>query len=162
MQDARTFVYESFGATMVGVSRADYVKEVTDSGRFVLPNGIMPLFAFEATVKSSSKVTGLKSGVELESRFRAAVENVLQRTSSENIKRFMSLIETYQRLYAARTAYDIYEYFGCYAFLRHFLTLKCAAAMKFEAAENAQIFRYAAATYQFGKALEILENTHLN
>ncbi len=157
IQDPRTFIYQHIGGTMLGVSRANHVSQIIKSEQYILGNGIMPLFAFEAAIKARRSGTPFKPAEEFQSRFNSEIATQLNNLNSSDSEHFLSIISLYKHLYTARAAYDIYEYFGCYAFLRHLLILKCAAAVGFKETADSQAFIRAAATYQFSKALAILD-----
>jgi hypothetical protein len=158
VQDARTYVYQNLGGIMTGATRVEFVKSLLESNNLILPNGIMPMFAFQAATKPPTSGNGLKSEQKLTQEFNLVADRVWHRLPSKDAARFASLVDVYKRLYTARAAYDIYEYFGFYAFVRHFLIIKCAATIALNDLPRAEAFKRTAATYQFGRALEIMNS----
>ena len=69
----------------------------------------------------------------------------------------MDVYNCYCELYFTRMSYDTYEYFGYYSFLRHYAILITYKILKESNEDHADIFKYYSSTYQFEKAVSVLE-----
>jgi hypothetical protein len=156
IQDARTSVYQAFGDEYRGLDRQAFAAAVRVRDDWLRGDGVLPLFAFKAATGSTTRVPGMAGAEEISSRYRTARERVHRRLLGERRERFDAVCTWYGRLYAARAAYDTYEYFGFYAFARHLMILRTMRLVDRADPEAAGRFRYAAATYQFVEAGEYL------
>ncbi|MCA1636684.1 MAG: hypothetical protein LC802_24200 [Acidobacteria bacterium] len=149
VQDARTSVFNMFGDVYRGLDRRGFAVAVRANADWVRPDGVMPLFAFKAATEAPSGAGRVADSKGLRKQYEAAVGRVLMNITERERPRFAEVCETYQRLYAARAAYDIYEYFGFYAFARHLTIQRATRALEQSSREAARNFHYSASTYQF-------------
>jgi hypothetical protein len=153
IQDARTTVYSNSDQAYRGLSRTEFATAIRKRFDWVREDGIMPLFTYKAATGNVSFTRP-----ELTAPYAAAVKEILKQVSEDKGQRFVGVLSSYVALYAARAAYDIYEYFGMYAFLRHTLIRKTTTALKTYSEDLSREFHYAASTYQFNRALQALTN----
>lgn len=159
IQDARTSVYGAFGNCYTGLNRLEFIARIRHNADWIRKDGIMPMFAFKAATEGMPDNVRRPSQPELQEQYEAAVELVASKLKGKLRGSFIDICDVYQRLYAARAAYDIYEYFGFYAFARHLLILRGRRTLEILSPADAKSFHYFASTYQFSK-LEELINTH--
>ncbi|SES96954.1 hypothetical protein [[Clostridium] polysaccharolyticum] len=149
MQDVRTSVFADLSGKYEGADRETYIKSVCESGLYIKKDGVIPLFAYIA--ETGKKVDVLKSD-EIKEQYESAKETVLKTLNDEKKDKMRKLIEAYELLFADRVTYDIYEYYGFYAFIRHALIRKTKKIIALEKSEEeARAFWYLASTYQFDK-----------
>jgi len=160
IQDARTSVYGAFGSVYRDLKRHQFVTRIRDNVDWIRQDGIMPMFAFKAATEGMPNSMRPPNSGELRQKYEAAVNLVASRLSGIKAQRFMDACKVYQRLYAARAAYDIYEYFGFYAFARHLLILRGRRILESSSFSEARSFHYFASTYQFSKLEELLNSSH--
>jgi hypothetical protein len=160
IRDVRLEVYAAgaFNAGYRGLEHAAFVAAIRQNSDWMRDDGVMPLFAYEAATQSSRMHAARVNNIEEE--YAASLTRVSARLSPSARRRFADVAATFRSLYAARTAYDVYEYFGLYAFLRHATILKTSTALAALGADAAH-FQYLASTYRFEEANQSLE-THVN
>ena len=156
IQDVRTSVYCAFGNLYRGLNRLEFIGRIRDRADWARHDGIMPIFAFKAATEGMPDNVRRLTALELRQQYKDSVEFVVSKLNGSCRRRFIDICNVYQRLYAARAAYDIYEYFGFYAFARHLLILRGMRALEGTSIPRAKLFHYSASTYQFSKLNELI------
>lgn len=150
--DIRTSVFRSLGNTYFGLDRSGFVEAVKTRGDWVRPDGLMPLFAYRAAVSAS-----LPSGhPSVKERFDAQVR-AIRRIADPRAVRLSGYVDLYRDLYAARAAYDAYEYFGFYAFAKNYVILKLRDHLLSIDQRAAEEFWHSASTYQFARSVQAIQ-----
>jgi AcrR family transcriptional regulator len=155
IQDPRMFVYHAFAGNSPSAERPAFVQRMLREQPLVLQNGVMPIFAYEA---SRSQPSRGRSASVLVNDFERASRVVKNRVTPTQALRFTATSHAYRNLTAARIAYDSYEYFGFYAFVRHYLIIQCSKVVGQKSPEKADAFKRKAAMYEFSEAVSILNN----
>lgn len=150
VEDVRSAIF-SQGDNYVGLSEEAFYDQIIQSEDYIRKNGICPCFTYIAV-----KHPNLQKKIDVGSYKRALTE-VVESLDETSQKRFTQVYDSYCKLYFTRLAYDTYEYFGYYAFLRHYAIFSTYKLLKIENDEKANMFRHYASTYQFENAINILE-----
>lgn len=152
IQDVRTFSYNTLSGDYYNQSREDFISNIIKNGDYIRSNGIVPLVTFKiATKKKEFTINEL----EVFSRYEDTKARLMDRLDADKRRALNDLLIAYQTLYSLRTVYDVYEYFGFYAFIRHAFILKTYKCIKkYCGNEIAQKFHYLASTYQFAEIPE--------
>jgi hypothetical protein len=157
VQDVRTLLYTEFSGKADGVDRLGYIQRVLADQDWIHPSGIMPMLAYEAASAKQVESGGRGDSSDLAARFAAALTNLSHRLCAPDRERFQQLVKLYQVLYFNRIAYDIYEYFGFYAFSRQMLILWSSQTMDCQGlTSKSEEFRRAASLYQFDRVARVL------
>lgn len=154
IQDARTEVFANPDIAYLGLERLPFARLVRKRSDWIRSDGVVPLMAFKATTGIADGTANARESLQV--RYEDAVKSVSARLSSVERGAFVETCELYQDLYAARAAYDIYEYFGFYGFVRHILILRTMNCLSSSSTSAAADFHHAASTYQFQKMAKVL------
>jgi len=154
VQDARTSVFNIFGNEYRSLDRQAFAVRVRERADWIRSDGVMPLFAFKAATESGRPHAAAK--YDFSKQYEIAVAQILLSQKQRERQRFVDLCNTYQQLYAARAAYDIYEYFGFYAFARHLVIRRAMRELANSSDARARSFHYSASTYQFAELTQIM------
>jgi hypothetical protein len=153
--DARTFVPLRLGSEQVPQDRRAFIESRLDLGDIVREDGIVTLVCLSAFSVDATLVRrlGVREG-ELVSEYERARDRVIAVAGPSG----RDLASCFAQLYRVRRLYDIFEYFGCYAFLRHLLLARAQplvvdALPKLEA----QRFLRYATLYQYELAMHVLD-----
>jgi adenine phosphoribosyltransferase len=111
VQDARSLVPTLLAGCASGMTREAWTLRCLQSP-MLLPCGVAPIVAYEAASRPAALSTHL---TELARKLDARYADVKQKLSGPAA----AAANVYETLYKARQQYDIYEYFGLYAALRH-------------------------------------------
>ncbi len=148
--DVRTAIYNVFGDRYSGMNRADFIAEVRANEDWVRPEGYVTPVCFTPATHHRGHVS--VDATEIAERFDEAVERVAALNPSAPVTEVADL---YRRLYDVRRRYDIYEYFGAYAFMRNLAIYYMSEPE--QAAGSLRDAQYLATTYQYEFAAELLE-----
>jgi hypothetical protein len=156
MQDVRTSVHTLFHAQYRGLTRGEFAAQIRSNKDWIRESGVMPILCYKAATGPVSD--SLSEGQEhsLRLQFEDACAQCREKLELSEREIFGVLLSTYRRLYAARTAYDIYEYFGFYGFARHLAILRTKQLLASISKEVANSFHYSASTYQFSEFRGVL------
>lgn len=158
IQDPRTAVFSRFGDEYRGLSRLDFARELRRKREWVDEDGIMPLLVYKAACTADAPAEDAEQTVSaLRLRFTRGVESVSSVLGESERREFQEVISVFTDLYAARAAYDVYQYFGFYAFARHVLILRTMRSLAELSGDLAEEFHHAASTYQFQRAGQLLD-----
>jgi adenine/guanine phosphoribosyltransferase-like PRPP-binding protein len=149
IQDARTLVPSALAHLPRARGREGYIRAVVEQNDWAVSPGIVPIVCFEAVRVSKRSADTLKRAG---TRIAADFEDV----KSELPETAVEALEVYGAFYWLRRQYDLYEYFGLYAFLRHrviALTFEHLATRSRRAAVG---FRRTASLYQYERALRFV------
>ena len=160
IHDVRTDIYMegSFHAVYRGLQRGPFVSTLVAASDWIRDDGVMPLFAYTAATREAPCS---RAAVDLAADYLHTVARIVATLADPARTRFSAVIAAYRSLYAARTAYDIFEYFGFYSFVRHVVILRTVRALTARDPGVARDFQYLASTYRFGEARRLL-NDFLN
>lgn len=157
VQDIRTSVYTAFDETYRNLNRQDFVKAIRSKCDWIRPDGMMPILSCKAATSTIETDLLPPKASELAFRFNAAIISIRAGLPASNHEQFDVVCTSYQRMYAARAAYDVYEYFGFHAFVRHLMILRTTRALEQLDPELAREFHYCASIYQYAKLMPILD-----
>lgn len=150
VEDVRSAIF-SQGDNYAGLSEEVFYDKILQSEDYIRKNGICPCFTY-ITVKHPKFQRKIDVGT-----YKRVLTEVVESLEATSKKRFTQVYDSYCKLYFTRLAYDTYEYFGYYAFLRHYAIFITYMMLKVESEEKANMFRHYASTYQFESAIKILE-----
>jgi hypothetical protein len=154
VQDIRTSIYSQFGAEYHGLTRQDFLKAVSFRGDWTRPGGTLSIVSFRPATISKGTLSRPKGAEALRSTYQSTVEDLIRMYASEPVA---EIARVYSLLHALRCAYDTYEYFGAYAFLRNLLIRRTAQALETKSTSLASGFTYLATTYQYHSAASLIE-----
>lgn len=147
-KDIRTAYYDKCSSSSEIDEQAFYEKIISQN-MCVYQNGICPCFTF---VKNNiPKMEASLDKVKFKNRLSSIIEKM-----GESKKEFTSTYMLYCKLYYTRLAYDTYEYFGYYSFIRHYAIYITYRFLSEKDEKMALSFKHFASTYQFSKIKEIL------
>lgn len=151
IEDVRTSVFTMDMQQYLGLSEKEYYSIIMNNKDYIRSNGICPFFIYiinkSPAFNKGANGTDYVKGLEM-------VVNSLQKNEQEI---FNNVYECYCKLYYTRMSYDTYEYFGYYSLLRHFAIFITCDMLRREDIEGVDSFKHYISTYQFEKAVAILE-----
>lgn len=151
-KDIRTAYYDQC-STASSINERSFYEKIISENMCVCSNGICPCFTF---VKND--VPRMRASLDkkkFDDKLSVIIDNMGERKSE-----FISTYELYCKLYYTRLAYDTYEYFGFYSFVRHYAIYITYRFLSETDEEKALSFKHFASTYQFSKIKEILGGTY--
>lgn len=150
VEDVRSAIF-SQDDRYIGLSEKSFYNKILMTEDYIRQNGICPCFTYIAI-----KNPRLQEKMSREA-YNLALEDVMESLDKPEQKRFIQVYDSYCKLYFTRLAYDTYEYFGYYAFLRHYAIFVTYKMLMNSNEEKANKFRHYASTYQFEQAINVLE-----
>jgi len=150
VEDVRSTLFYTFDNSWANISKDNFYRRIISNHDYVRQNGICPCFAYISI--NAPKLTKLFNREKY-------VCNLLELRDKMDInkrKLFDGLYKLYCTLYYLRIAYDSYEYFGYYSFVRHYAIYITYNLLVENDEESANNFKSFASTYQFSKIKTIL------
>lgn len=146
VQDIRTRIFSTLPKEYKCTSEDDFFVKVLKNHDFITDDGICPFLLYH-TCKVQYTPTRITP-------IEPIIERLIKGKTHTEIQRFYDILDNYARLFYARLAYDTYEYYGYYAFIRHFAIRKTFETIKDSIV--AERFKHFSSTYQFDRAIQIL------
>jgi hypothetical protein len=150
VEDVRSTLFATFDNSWSNITKDNFYKRIILNHDYVRQNGICPCFAYVSiNAPRLMKVFNKEK----------YVNNILElRDKMDTNKRtlFDRFYKLYCALYYLRIAYDSYEYFGYYSFVRHYAIYMTYNLLLEKGEENANDFKRFASTYQFTHIKNIL------
>lgn len=150
IKDVRSVIFTMDMQQYLGLMEEDFYFRIIENGDFIRSNGVCPFFCYIINKRPSLPKESDNMNYE------SALNEVLS-TLKKDKEYFIDVYKCYCKLYYTRMAYDTYEYFGYYSFLRHYAIFITYNMLKNENIEHANMFRHYISTYQFERAISILE-----
>ena len=147
-KDIRT-VYYDHCVTSIEINESDYYSTIIAENHTVCENGICPCFLF---INHDIPVVNKKLNKD---KFQDKLNNICS-SMGEKKKEFETIYNIYCKLYYLRLAYDTFEYFGYYSFIRHYAIYLTYTYIFMQDEIAANEFKHFASTYQFSKIKKIL------
>lgn len=147
-KDIRTAYYDKCISCNEIDERAFYEKIISEN-MCVYPNGICPCFTF---VKNN--IPKMEASLDKD-KFKNRLSSITEKLGDSK-EEFFSTYMLYCKLYYTRLAYDTYEYFCYYSFVRHYAIYITYHFLSKKDEKTALSFKHFASTYQFSKIKEIL------
>lgn len=151
IEDVRSSVFSIDMQQYLGVTEEDFHLRIVENKDFIRSNGICPFFVYIV-----NKSPFFKKRMD-SAEYEMALKEVLNSLHGDRLQHFIDVYECYCKLYFTRMSYDTYEYFGYYSFIRHYAIFVTYNMLMNEDVEHANTFKHYISTYQFEKAVSILE-----
>lgn len=151
IEDVRSSVFTMDMQQYMGMTEEDFYSHIAKNKDFIRSNGICPFFAYIV-----NKSPSFKKGID-NIEYEMVLNEVLYSLHEDKRQHFIDVYECYCRLYFTRMSYDTYEYFGYYSFIRHYAIFITYNMLRNDDVEHANAFKHYISTYQFEKAVSILE-----
>lgn len=150
IKDVRSVIFTMDMQQYLGLTEENFYSQIMGNKDFIRSNGVCPFFGY--IVNKSPSLIKENNGMNHDIAF-----NEILSTLNKDRQHFIDVYECYCKLYYTRMAYDTYEYFGYYSFLRHYAIFITYNMLKKENVEHADTFKHYISTYQFERAISILE-----
>lgn len=147
-KDIRTAYYEQCITNSIE-SESDFYSRIISDNQTVCVNGICQCFLF---VNHDIPTVNRTLNID---KFNKKLNNIYNSLGDKKSE-FKSIYSMYCRLYYLRLAYDTFEYFGYYSFIRHYAIYLTYCYILNKDENTASEFKHFASTYQFSKIKKIL------
>lgn len=150
IKDVRSVIFTMEMQQYLGLTEEGFYSRIIENKDFMRSNGVCPFFGYIV-----NKSPSLKSEID-STDYEISLKEIVG-SLNEDKQHFIDVYKCYCKLYYIRMAYDTYEYFGYYSFLRHYSIFVTYNMLKNEGIEHANLFKHYISTYQFERAISILE-----
>lgn len=150
IEDVRSSIFTMNMQQYLGLKKEDFYSNIVENKDYIRSNGVCPFFSYIVNETPSFKRRMDRTEYEM------ALKEVLDSLHGNMRQHFLDVYECYCKLYFTRMAYDTYEYFGYYSFIRHYAIFVTYNMLSNEDVECANMFKHYISTYQFERAVSIL------